>query len=191
MISYKTKIDQLLGQYQHLKKSIKDEQSHLEKARQTVVDAEEAQKIIQNLSEATQNKVHGEISSVVTSCLQSVFGEEKAYTFSIVFEQKRGKTEARLVFIREGHELEPLKESGGGCADIAGLALRLSCLVLSKPQRRRVLILDEPFKGVSEEYRSLVPELLMTLAKEMKCQIIFVTNIKDYVCGKVINLEDL
>ena len=163
-------------------------------SRQEMIDAEEfefrteeAQKIIQTIASTVQEQAHTKIASVVSRCLDSVFPDP--YEFKITFERKRGKTEARLTFKRGELELDPLSASGGGVVDVAAFALRLSCLVLSLPPKRRTLILDEPFKFLSSEYRPLIKEMLEILSQEMGVQFIMVTHIPEIECGKIINLE--
>jgi len=85
-------------------------------------------------------------------------------------------------------EVDPLSASGGGVVDVAAFALRLSCLCLSKPKRRHLLVLDEPFKFVSEEYRHRIRGMMEKLSEEMGVQIIMVTHIKELETGKVIRL---
>ena len=72
---------------------------------------------------------------------------------NINFLQKRGKTEAELVFVRDGKELSPTDGAGLGACDVAAFSLRAAAICLSRPGRRRLLVLDEPFKHLSEEYR--------------------------------------
>jgi DNA repair exonuclease SbcCD ATPase subunit len=85
-------------------------------------------------------------------------------------------------------EVDPITASGGGIIDVASFALRLACLCLSKPPLRRVMVMDEPFKFVSEQYRARLVELLERLAKDMGVQFIMVTHIKELEIGKVIQL---
>ena len=81
-----------------------------------------------------------------------------------------------------------MSASGGGVVDVAAFALRLSCLMLSKPPLRRLLVLDEPFKFVSAEHRDRIQTLLRTLAEEMRIQILMVTHIEQLVTGDVLEL---
>ena len=123
---------------------------------------------------------------MVSRCLEAVFDEP--YEFHLNFELKRGRTEARLSFVRDGVEVDPLTASGGGVVDVAAFALRLSCLMLAQPPLRRLLVMDEPFKYVSEEYRERIRVLLETLATEMGVQFVMVTHITELKTGTVIEL---
>ena len=88
-----------------------------------------------------------------------------------------------------GDEIENvLNSDSGGVVEVAAFALRLSCLILSKPSLRRIIILDEPFKYVSEEYRENIRLLLEGLSRDFKVQFIMVTHITELQTGKVIRL---
>jgi len=145
----------------------------LEASKDTLNDHEEAQAIAQNIAREMQQQVHTRISVIVTRCLAAVF-KDNPYEFAIDFDCKRGKTEARLLFLRDGMILDdPVEEVGGGVIDVAALALRLSCILLSRPRRRRLLVLDEPLKNVrGKQNRKNVRALLEALAEEMGLQIV-------------------
>ena len=146
------------------------------------------QMILQHVAQEVQNQVHSRISAIVTRCLSTVFGED-AYEFDIQFEMKRGKTEAKLQFVRDGESVDPLTASGGGVVDVAAFALRLAALVLTKPHRRRLLVLDEPFRFVSSSYREKVRQLIITLSEELGIQIIMVTHDPALQVGNVVEIE--
>ncbi len=116
-----------------------------------------------------------------------MFGDE-AYEFKILFERKRGRTEATLRFVRNGLEVDPLSASGGGIVDVAAFALRVACLMLHRPRLSKLVVLDEPFKFVSKEYRDNVRSMLEELAKDLGLQILLVTHIDELETGKVIEV---
>ena len=171
-------------------------ESLIQKTEQGVIEAKkeneaaiEAQRITQIVAEAVQQEAHNQIAGVVSQCLSSVFDDP--YEFKIRFERARGKTEAHLVFIRDGEEINPIDSSGGGVVDVAAFALRISCLMLTRPQRRRVVVLDEPFRFVSQEYRGRVRTMLTELSRDLNIQFIMITHIKELAIGKVIDINDL
>jgi ATPase subunit of ABC transporter with duplicated ATPase domains len=156
--------------------------ARLSAERQGLADAQarhraalEAQQAVQIVSEAVQRQAHSQIAGVVTKCLAAVF--EQPYTFDILFEKKRGRTEARLVFTRDGVEIdEPAESMGGGVIDVAAFALRLASLMLAKPPLRRLLVLDEPFKHLDAQRRPRVRALIEALAGELGVQFILCTH---------------
>jgi DNA repair exonuclease SbcCD ATPase subunit len=178
--------DAMLAVYQSAVTSVRREKKALKRARANLAAIVEARAISQQIAEEVQRKAHKHIAKLVSRCLQAIFDDP--YEFVIRFEQKRGRTEARLVFVRDGEELDPKTSVGGGVLDVTAFALRLSVLLTKHPQPRRLLILDEPFRFVSAEYRKRVRILLETLAKELDFQFIIVTHIPDFEIGNVIRL---
>lgn len=186
LLSLKAAADRLSEARRFARLKFKEEKAQLAAAEEAVTDAVEAQRITQLVSASLQQKAHERISVVVSRCLSSVFDEP--YQFKILFEQKRGRTEARLVFMDGTNEVDPLSASGGGVVDVAAFALRLSALLLSRPARRRVLIADEPFRFVSAEYRERVRMMLEELSRELGVQFILVTHIEELKTGTVVEL---
>lgn len=174
------------SEYEASKAILATSKAKLRKARGHYRNARKSQGIAQEVASMVQRQAHEKVAGVVTRCLQAVFPD--SYEFRILFERKNGKTHARLVFMREGKEIDPLSASGGGVVDVAAFALRLSCLVLSKPPLRKVLILDEPFRFVSQEYRANVKDLILSLSKEFGMQFIIVTHMQELEIGKVVRI---
>ena len=182
------KVNELLSDCKAVNRQHKEEQSNLKQSTKQLSYIEEAQVITQQVSQAVQQQAHDKIAGVVDRCLKTVF-DDSDYGFKINFEKKRGRTEAKLILLNRGHEVDdPLEADSGGVLDVAALALRLSCLILNKPALRRVLVLDEPFKNVSPNYRDNIRMLLEGLAKDFKIQFILVTHDKIHHCGTVFNL---
>lgn len=184
---FRDALNELRSAYAVAVKQASEEKKILQYLRRRVRVLSEAQQIVQVVAETLQNQVHARVASVVTKCLQSVFDDP--YEFSIRFERKRGKTEAKLVLSRDGLELtDPLNEAGLGVVEVAAFALRVVALILTMPPKRRLLVLDEPFRFVSREYRRAVRDVVVDLSREMGVQVVMVTHAKELVCGKVIEL---
>lgn len=162
------------------------EREALQGSRRRVEVVEESQILIQGLAKQIQETAHNQIAAVVTRALQSVYGDD--YGFRIDFEQKRGKTEAKMVFLKGDEEISPLKGSGGGVLDVAAFALRLACVLLIRPRIRPVIVADEPFKHLDASRRPAVGRLLEELSSELGVQIIQVTHDESLQVGKVIEI---
>ena len=143
-------VDGLMVKYQMAVEREKDARQQMDEVAKSVEQLQQAQSIVQCIAQAIQQRAHEKIARIVTRSMAVVFDEP--YEFRIDFDRKRGKTEARMVFVRDGMELDdPLNEVGGGVIDVASLALRLACVMLSKPPRRRLIVLDEPFSNIRGE----------------------------------------
>lgn len=179
------KIDRL--EKQHADATRLKQQLSKQKEEQSIelTEYQDAQAILQTIAQDIQQQVHRQIADVVSRCLSAVF--DHPYQFEIRFEQRRGKTEAELVLLRDGLELgNPVDAAGGGVIDVAAFALRLACLLLRRPPVRRMLVLDEPFKHVSENYRLAIPKMLQMLSDEFDLQVIMITHIEDIAIGKIL-----
>lgn len=182
----KTRVNQLSVRLDVAKEAKHRLSRRYKQAKREVRDTAKAQEICQLVASTIQQRAHEKVAKVVSRCLEAVFDEP--YTFRILFERKRGRTEARVLFERGGEMVDPLTASGGGVVDIAAFALRLSCLILNKPPLRRVLVLDEPFRFVSQAYQDRVASMVKQLSQEMEVQIIMVTHNPKYRMGKIIQL---
>jgi len=185
------RLDRLLVEFNQVDLQWKEDKSAFVESENFLTAAEEAQKILQVVAQAIQEQVHDKIAAVVTRCLETIFDEP--YQFKIEFERKRGRTEANLIFVRGGLVLtDPINEAGGGVIDVAAFALRLACLILERPIRRRVLVLDEPFSKVrGSQNRQRMRELIESLAEDFGVQ--FILNVDgdvypEFMLGTVIEL---
>jgi len=193
ILSYRTKIDRIKSRRDLAERSVERESKTLDEAKQKTITVDRARLIVQHVAEALQRRAHGRIASVATRCLHAVFDDP--YDVEIRFERKRNKTEAVIVFVRDGKEFDdPCNEVGGGAIDVAALAFRLSAVVLSKPPLRRLLVLDEPFKCVRGiENRRRVRRMIEALADELGVQ--FVLNVDsdaypEFCLGTVVEMGE-
>jgi len=183
---YRTAINKKLGEIESIAKQRNSSIKELRQIEQEIEDIQAAQRHAQIVIQGIQETVHTKVTNVVTACIKSVF--DNPYTFRILFLRKRHKTDAKFIFERDGLVVNPMKASGGGVVDVAAFALRLACLLMLKPSPRRLLVMDEPFKFVSEEYRDNVRMMLEKVSEQFNVQIIMVTHIKELVTGKVVRL---
>lgn len=164
----------------------RNERAALRRKKAAEATLREALRIAQQTAQSVQEAAHAKIANIVSHSLAAVF--DTPYKFKINFEQKRGRTEANLTFERNGFGVSPMDAAGGGVIDIASFALRLSCLLLANPPRRRLLVLDEPLSMLSAEYRPRARELITRLAKELNVQILIISHAAEFQMGDVIEL---
>lgn len=181
----RTWLDEKLQDRERALNRFKLERKKLTEAQELESDILQAQKIVQDLAQEVQTKAHKGLAKVVSKCLSAVFG--KGYKLKIEFERKRGRTEASFVYLKDGRKINP-RVSSGGVRHVAALALRLACLVMTQPARRRLLVLDEPFQGVSRRNLEKMAAVIETLGRELKVQFIIVTHSKNLEVGKMVQL---
>lgn len=178
------RVASLESQWTLARAQYKAEGAAVAQAEEALQDALEAQALIQDVAQGVQQQAHQRITQIVSRCLAAVFDDP--YEFKIHFTQKRGKTEAEIVFVRRGNELRPTDGAGLGTVDIAAFGLRAAALCLSRPQRRRLLVMDEPFKHLRQNY-DRVALMIETLAEELGIQFVLI-NQKEIEIGKVYRL---
>ena len=116
LTDYISKIEQLKGKRTFLRGQITqfEKDKHTQSLR--LISIEEAQTFIQVVAKETQEQLRYHIEDIVQLALDAVFPGE--YDFRVVFEIKRGKTEARLCFLRNNIEIDPLTSAGGGVSEL-------------------------------------------------------------------------
>jgi len=119
-----------------------------------------------------QKDVKEYLDSLVSMALKTVL--EDPYQFEAIFETKHNETKCRMVFKRDGDERDPLDSTGGGAVDVAAFALRVA--VQRMICNRSTLLLDEPFRNVSEDRHPFVLDLLETVNKKLGLQLIIITH---------------
>jgi energy-coupling factor transporter ATP-binding protein EcfA2 len=187
LIKERKRVDSLRADRRLAISQHKIEKKNLSLLEQRQEDQKEAQTITQHIAQLIQETAHKRIEGVVSKCLEAVFGN--AYGFKINFERKRGRTEANLLLLKDGHEIEdPMNADSGGVVDVAALALRLACIVLAKPALKRVIIMDEPFRNLDMQNRENMRMLLEELSEDFKVQFILVTHEIAFHAGKVIKI---
>lgn len=169
----KTRVTDLSANLRFLKTRLQELKSNTRTLTEDLSIISDAQSILQTVAETTQNQLSFSLQTIATASLSSIF--EDPYTFNVNFIKKRNKTEIEFILYKDGMSLDnPLLSTGGGITDILSFSLRIACLILSN--KSRVLILDEPFRGVSRDYQSLTGKLLEELSKKLKMQFIIITH---------------
>lgn len=149
--------------------------AEVEELKKKQKSAEKALVILQEVAKKTQEELEYRISELVTLALGSVFPDP--YEMKLVYEIKRDKTEASIVFERGKKQFDPISCVGGGAVDIASFALRVALWSLAPRKTEPVLILDEPFRFVSEDLLEKAGLMLKEISKRLNIQIIMVSHL--------------
>lgn len=141
--------------------------------RKSLISLEEAQIFLQDVAQQTQSQLRFHIRDIVQLCLDSVW--EGEVEFDLIYEIKRGKTEARLVFMVDGEEVNPLEQDGGGLVHLAAFALRIAVWTLGNT--RNTIVLDEPLGALQPKELQLQGfRMIKELSEKLGLQFIIVKN---------------
>lgn len=172
---YKEKLIKAKGKCEHLKSTKALAVSEGIAMIEDRDNLEKAQVFLQKVAQDTQNQLRFHIKDIVQLCLDTIWPGE--VVFDVLFEINRGKTEARLIFVVDGEEVDPLDADGGGLVQVAAFALRVAVWTLGTT--RNSIVLDEPFVALSDNLQPLAAEVIKELSDKLGLQFIMVTHRKE------------
>lgn len=123
--------------------------------------------------------VKGEITrmaALITYGLKSVFDDQNL-TFLPDRKEKAGKINIELKTLNDGIEGD-YKSFGGSVAVIESFLMRILCVL--KKNLARLMLLDETFASVGEEYIANTAKLISELSKKIGIDILLVTHQKEF-----------
>lgn len=167
-------VEKLKGKKQALLQQKEEIKSEINKTIEEKDIVDEAHYIVQLVAEKTQKRLEIGLSTLPSNALSYAYNEP--YIFKIKFVPRRGKTEADLIFEKNGKEFIPGKRTGYGPVDLAILGLRLVIFKMRRPVLRPILLLDEPFPSIDIDVQERVCQLIKDLAEENNIQIIMITH---------------
>jgi DNA repair exonuclease SbcCD ATPase subunit len=170
----RNKLEQSKGAKAQLETSLTNLQVQLKEKGRSLRQHEQAKEIIRTVGQQTQNQIRFHIEDVVSMALDAVFVDP--YKFAVEFVQRRNKTECDLYFVRDGNKVDPLTASGVGAVDVAAFALRIASWSMSTPHSNNVIILDEPFRFLSENYQEQAGNMLKEISQKLGIQLILITH---------------
>lgn len=165
-------LDRCKGERNHVQKLVGSLTAEVSRIKAELTTAERARVVIQQVAKETQNALEYHVSDLVSHALAAVFDEP--YTFRLFFSLRRDKTEADLVWEKNGRRYPP---NGGGVRDVSSFGLRVALWSLRDKKSRPVLILDEPFKHLKpSSLQSRAGAMLKEISGAVGLQIIMVTH---------------
>ena len=161
-----------------LQTTIEDKQQERERVLHLQKLLEEVRVFLQQLAEVTRDELMKGLQTVVTLCLQHVFGPH--IRFEIEVGTLRNNTSIEFFVVNEEGDvpvrLKPEDSMGGGIIDTVSIGLRFGLLKVLNPAPVGPMFLDEPAKMVSADKVEYIGNLLNELSKMFHKQIFLVTH---------------
>lgn len=162
----------------HLQQSIHEREVDREQMVELQKLLEEVRVFLQQLAEATRDELMRGLQTVVTLCLQHVFGPH--LRFEIEIGTIRNNTAIEFYVVNEDGDLpvrlKPEDAMGGGLIDTVSIGLRFGLLKILNPAPIGPMFLDEPAKMVSADKVDYIGHLLKELSKMFDKQVFLVTH---------------
>lgn len=162
------------GQKIQIERSIDQLKTDLTENKRSLRRHEQAREIIRTVGIETQRQLQFHISDITSLALEAVFDDP--YELKVEFVERRNKTECDLKFVRGDMEIDPMTASGVGAVDVAAFALRIASWSMARPRTRNVIILDEPFRFLSENYQEQASTMLKELSTKLGIQFLVITH---------------
>lgn len=174
---YRRLFDKALGKQQMLKERRQQYSESITSLESRLQAIEKAQALIQKVARETQEQLIFQIEDVVNTALNTCFPDQ--YKFHMEIEIKRNNTEAKLIFTKNGYEINPMEASGGGVVDVTSMGLRIAAWSIS--DNHNVLIIDEGFKFLSRDLQPKMAEILQEISEKLGVQFIQVSHSPDII----------
>jgi DNA repair exonuclease SbcCD ATPase subunit len=114
----------------------------------------------------------GKIESIVSAGLQTVFGND---LWLVVEKKETARGNSYRLLVRDGETVgNPMDSFGGGVVNVISFLLRV--ILIKRFKLAKLLILDEQFNNVSEDYLPHVSEMLHKFTHENGFTILAVTH---------------
>jgi DNA repair exonuclease SbcCD ATPase subunit len=165
------------GQADLLDRQIVDQSTRLAETRQGITQHEQALALLQRLEEKWRGSFEQALAAVVSHGLSTVF--ERELTVNIESKLMRGTSSMALTITEGENTTSILGAEGGSLVEVTDFLLRVLLTLSARPALRHLLVLDEPFSRVSENFRSSLWELLRELSRRLDFQIIMVSHEPD------------
>ena len=169
------KVEQYKGRRAQVLHDLEDAQEKVKQYKRVIRQHEQAKTILREVGLKTQQQLQYHISGIVSLALDAVL-QDDPYEFKVEFVQRRNKTECDLYFERDGNRVDPLMAAGGGAVDVASFALRIASWSMQRPRTRAVIVMDEPFRFLSNNYQEKASAMLKDLSEKLGIQFIIVTH---------------
>jgi DNA repair exonuclease SbcCD ATPase subunit len=172
--TYRIQLERLKGERDKVSQSITNSKNTLRTLKQDIRRHQQAREVIRQVGLHTQQKLQYYISDISSLALYSVLDDP--YELSVEFVERRNKTECDLYFVQDGHKIDPIAGSGVGAIDVAAFALRIASYTMKHSRSRNVVILDEPFRYLSEDLQPRAARMVKELSERLEIQFIIVTH---------------
>ena len=170
----RNRLEQQKGAKAQIETSLFNLQEQLKEKKHSLIRHEQAREIVREVGLKTQQQLQINISDITSLALEAVFPDP--YELQVEFVQRRNKTECDLYFVRDGNKVDPLTASGVGAVDVAAFALRIASWSMMQPRTRNTIILDEPFRFLSENYQEQASNMLKEISQKLGIQFIIISH---------------
>lgn len=173
------KTDQIDGFYKALKNQEKELITTTDLLKKEIDVLIKVSAVFKHLLDTMVKDEINRMAALITYGLKTIFDDQEL-TFVPEITKKNNKISIDLNTHNKGIEAD-YKSFGGSVATIESFLLRILCII--KKNLARLVLLDETFAAVGEEYITNTSKLISELSKKLGIDILLVTHQKEFQHG--------
>lgn len=170
------RLNQIEGFYKALKKQKKELSEVITDIKKNIEILTKTSAVLKHLLDSMVKDEIERMSGLITYGLKSIF-DDQDLVFSPEITKKNGKIYIDLKTSNNGIEGN-FESFGGSVAVIESFLLRVLCIL--KKNLAKLMLLDETFAAVGEEYIANTSNLIKELSKKLGLDVLLVTHQKDF-----------
>lgn len=174
-------VSRLEGQKSLLTQQLKDSEEKSLKLENSKINETKAVELLHCVQRSTRDKVCAAFENTVTFALKSIYQAD--YRFQLEFTQRGNLGELNFKLKSPENEgyLDLEDCAAGGSFDIVSLALRFVLLQVMSPRVEGFILLDEPTKQLSRNYRTAEYAFYQAMAEKLNRQLIIITHSEELI----------
>lgn len=173
------KTDQIDGFYKSLKNQEKELETTINLLKKEIDILIKVSAVFKHLLDIMVKDEINKMAALITYGLKTIFDDQNL-TFVPEISKKNEKIFIDLKTHNDGIEAD-YRSFGGSVATIESLLIRVLCIL--KKNLARLMLLDETFAAVGEEYIANTSKLISELSKKLGIDILLVTHQKEFQHG--------
>ena len=174
-------VSRLEGQKSLLAQQLTTSEEKILKLEDSKINETKAVELLHCVQRSTRDKVTTAFENTVTFALKSIYQAD--YKFQLEFSQRGNIGE--LNFKLKSPENEGFLDledcTAGGSFDIISLALRFVLLQVMSPKVEGFVLLDEPTKQLSRNYRVAEYAFYQAMAEKLQRQLLIITHSQELI----------
>ena len=151
--------------------------AQVDETKTKMAELEQAKDVLNRILMVTQEDITHYIEQTVTNLVAHIFGDQYRFFFEMSLD--RGKPSLTPMVEKNGTQVSPKDEMGGGLMDVLALGLRMALWSLDQKALAPVMILDEPGKYLDRPRVPLFGQALKEMSNQLGLQIIMVTHLDE------------
>lgn len=171
------RMHQIEGFYRALKKQESDLNAEITRLKEEIDTLTKTSAVIKHLLNIMVKDEIAKMADLITYGLKTIF-EDQSLVFAPKIIKKNEKVHIELKTSSNGLEGE-FNSFGGSVAVVESFLLRLLCML--KKKMARLMLLDETFAAIGDEYTANTSKLISQLSKKLGIDTLLLTHNKDFI----------